>query len=70
MNIDCESVDFDDGSSFLNAVRTKVEEYRQDANTTVEHQNELEKLKSELAQSKADLGVSIYCVCYQLFCFI
>ncbi|KAL7494093.1 hypothetical protein ACHAWT_004624 [Skeletonema menzelii] len=55
MDFDLESVNFDDGSSFLNAIRSKVEEYRHDANTTIEHQNELERLKAELKQSKTDL---------------
>ena len=63
MSVDLESVDFDDGSPFLNAVRSKVEEYQHDANTTNEIQNDLERLKAELTQSKTDLGVSIFVVC-------
>jgi chromosome segregation ATPase len=63
MSVDLESVDFGDGSSILNAVRSKVEEYQHDANTTNEIQNELERLKAELMQSKTDLGVSIFVVC-------
>ena len=58
MSVDLESADFDDGTSFLNAVQTKVEEYQHNANTTNEVQNELERLKTEFEQSKAELGVS------------
>jgi len=61
MNVDMESVDFDDGSSFLNAVRSKVQEYHHNANTNIDVQNELERLKVELEQSKTDLGVSYFC---------
>jgi len=61
MSVDLESVDFDEGSSFLNAVRCKVEEFQHDANTANEVQDELERLKAELEQSKTDLGVSYFC---------
>lgn len=72
MDFDLESVNFDDGSSFLNAIRSKVEEYRHDANTTIEHQNELERLKAELKQSKTDLCVSfmVYVICHRFNCFV
>jgi len=59
MSVDLESVDFDDGSPFLNAVRSKVEEYQHDANTTNEIQNDFERLKAELTQSKTDLGCAL-----------
>lgn len=67
------NVDVKDGSSFLDAVRSKVEEFQNDARTINESQNELERLKAELKQSKSDLGVSsLICVStlYRLFYFM
>eukprot|EP00984_Skeletonema_dohrnii_P013827 scaffold5779_cov205-Skeletonema_dohrnii-CCMP3373.AAC.4 len=59
LSVDLESVDFGDGSSLLNAVRSKVEDYQHDANTTKEIEIELERLKAELTQSKTDLGCAL-----------
>ena len=59
MDVDLESVDFDDELSFLNAVRSKVAEYQHNVNTSTELQNEVELLRTELNQAKTDVGVSI-----------
>jgi hypothetical protein len=58
MSVDVESVDFDNGTSFLNMVRSKVEEYKRDATTNNDAHNEVARLKMELDQSKVELCVS------------
>jgi hypothetical protein len=60
LRVDVESVDLDDESSILNAIRTKVEEHEHIVNTNSDVKNEVERLTLELKQSKADLGVSFY----------
>jgi len=60
MSVDVDSVDFDDESSILNAIRTKVEEHEHIVNTNSDVKSEVERLTLELKQSKADLGVSLY----------
>jgi len=69
MSVNVESVDFDDESSILNAIRTKVEEHEHIVNTNSDVKHEVERLTLELKQSKADLGVSLYFAELVLFGF-
>jgi hypothetical protein len=57
-SVDVESVDFDNGTSFLNMV-SKVEDYKRDATTNNDAHNEVARLKMELDQSKVELCVSL-----------